>query len=160
MSRTRRMSIKIEDCRPSLRARIEDALRPVTRTGENLVVGGAPGSATQDRDRPSISTDEAKLNKTERAFFSEVGVPCPVFEYRFHSKRKWRFDMAWPDQKVALEVQGGIFSQGRHTRGAALLKEWEKLNTAATLGWRILYCQPNDLLKRDTATMIFSALNP
>jgi hypothetical protein len=75
----------------------------------------------------------------------------PTPEFRFDPKRRWRFDYAWPDFKVALEVQGGIFIQGRHSRGAALLKEWEKLNRAAELGWRILYCQPDDLLK--TATL-------
>src|ERR1019366_1704186 len=75
----------------------------------------------------------------------------PTPEFRFDPKRRWRFDYAWPDFKVALEVQGGIFIQGRHSRGAALLKEWEKLNRAAELGWRILYCQPDNLLK--TATL-------
>lgn len=60
--------------------------------------------------------------------------------------------------KLALEVQGGIFIQGRHNRGAALLKEWEKLNAAAILGWRILFCQPQDLCMKDTVEMIRKAL--
>ncbi len=78
--------------------------------------------------------------------------------------------MAWPVLRsqimepeasigaLAVEVQGGIFIQGRHSRGAALLKEWEKLNTAAILGWRILYCQPQDLLKKEMAETIKQAL--
>ena len=87
------------------------------------------------------------------------GLPEAIAEYRFHSQRKWRFDYAWPKFKqkdfecsvkatpelmggVAVEVQGGIWTRGRHTRGAALKKEWEKLNAAAALGWRILYCSP------------------
>lgn len=74
------------------------------------------------------------------------GIPIPIAEHRFHPDRRWRFDYAWVDQKLAIEVQGGIWTRGRHTRGAALLKEWEKLNTAALMGWRILYCQPDDLL--------------
>lgn len=45
-----------------------------------------------------------------------------------------------------MEVQGGIFTQGRHTRGAALLKEHEKLNHAAILGWRVLFTTPDRLL--------------
>jgi hypothetical protein len=77
--------------------------------------------------------------------WSALGVPQPVAEHRFHTQRAWRFDFAWLEQKVAVEVQGGIWTRGRHTRGAALLKEWEKLNTAAALGWRILYCQPANL---------------
>ena len=29
-------------------------------------------------------------------------------EYRFHPKRRWRLDMAWPEQRIAVEVHGGI----------------------------------------------------
>ena len=104
------------------------------------------------------------------AYFISCGIPIPELEYRFCSDRKWRFDFAWPVlatvskepgsnlDSVALEVQGGIFIQGRHSRGAALLKEWEKLNAAAILGWRILYCQPADIYKKETMDMIKRAL--
>ena len=80
------------------------------------------------------------------SYWESLGLPSPIRELRFHAQRKWRFDYAWPEARVALECQGGIFSKGRHTRGAALLKEWDKLNTAAVMGWRILYCQPSDLM--------------
>lgn len=73
------------------------------------------------------------------------GLPAPEAEHRFAAPRRWRFDWAWPAQKVALEVQGGLFVQGRHARGAALLKEHEKLNEAAALGWRVLFTTPKDL---------------
>ena len=78
------------------------------------------------------------------------GIPRPIAQFQFHPERKWRFDWSWPwetskDIPVALEIQGGIFTQGRHTRGAALLKEMEKLNEAAILGYRILYCTPKDV---------------
>ena len=80
-----------------------------------------------------------------RAYFKTVKLSAPVFEYKFHATRKWRIDIAWPDNRLAVEVQGGIFVQGRHSRGAAMLKEWEKLNTLAGMGWRVLFCQPTDL---------------
>ena len=91
--------------------------------------------------------------------FKMQGLPKPTFELRFHPVRRWRFDLAWEDQKVALEVQGGIWTNGRHSRGAAMLKEWEKLNTAAGMGWRILYCQPSDLLMSETILAIREALD-
>ena len=86
------------------------------------------------------------------------GLPEPIPEYRFAAPRRWRMDYAWLDAKVALEVQGGIWTRGRHSRPAALLKEWEKLNTAASMGWRFLYCQPADLLKPETINAIRAAL--
>lgn len=108
------------------------------------------------------------------AFFKSHGIPQPFVECVFHPTRKWRFDFAWNgctcsgvfhegpscgmgclnNSKVALEVQGGIFIQGRHSRGAAMLNEWEKLNAAAELGWRIIYCQPKDLTTKAMADTI------
>ena len=38
-------------------------------------------------------------------------------EFSFHPERRWRFDYAWPALKVALEIHGGVFTNGRHTRG-------------------------------------------
>jgi hypothetical protein len=108
--------------------------------------------------------------KVIKAFFASHGIPAPEMEYVFHPVRKWRFDFAWPTlayptmvpseamDSLALEVQGGIWTKGRHTQGAALLKEWEKLNEAAVLGWRILYCQPQDLISKDTVNSIRRAL--
>lgn len=61
-------------------------------------------------------------------------------EYRFAPPRRFRFDFAHLPSKIAIELQGGIFSPNtRHINGAALLKEHEKLNLAASLGWRIFY---------------------
>ena len=90
--------------------------------------------------------------------FKMNGLPKPTFEYRFHPVRKWRMDIAWPEYKVACEVQGGIFTNGRHVRGASLLREWEKLNTGASMGWRFLYCQPCDVMKTETILAIKEAL--
>lgn len=42
------------------------------------------------------------------------------------------------EQKVAVEINGGTFTKGRHTRGAALHQEYAKLNNAVLLGWAVL----------------------
>lgn len=67
-----------------------------------------------------------------------AGLPEPVREYRFHPVRKWRFDLCWPDRLIAAEADGGVWSGGRHTRGAGFSKDCEKTNEAAALGWRVL----------------------
>lgn len=87
-----------------------------------------------------------------------VHIPEPVTELRFHPVRRWRFDYAWPAQKVALEVQGAIFTGGRHTRGAALLKEHQKLNAAATAGWRVLFCTPKQVANGEAVELVRQAL--
>ncbi len=59
-------------------------------------------------------------------------------EYRFHPKRRWRFDAAFPEAKVAIEIEGGVWIRGRHNRASGFLKDCEKYNEAAALGWRII----------------------
>ena len=71
-----------------------------------------------------------------------VGMPNPEAEYRFHPTRRWRFDFAWPAHHVALEVDGGVWVQGRHSRGSGLVKEHEKMNAAASRGWLVFRCTP------------------
>lgn len=75
-----------------------------------------------------------------------AGIPVPVPEYRFHPTRRWRFDFAWPADKIALEVEGGAFTRGRHTRGAGYLKDMEKYNAAVIAGWRVFRVTPSDIL--------------
>lgn len=59
-------------------------------------------------------------------------------EYRFHPVRKWRFDRAFPAAKVAVEVDGGVWTGGRHVRPVGYQRDLEKLNAAVSLGWRVL----------------------
>jgi hypothetical protein len=97
--------------------------------------------------------------KVVTAFFCQAGIMPPEFEYVFHPTRKWRFDVAWPLFKLALEVDGGIFIHGGHNRGAQMLKTWEKENEAVARGWRILRCQPSGLLKQEMIDLVKRAAN-
>lgn len=64
----------------------------------------------------------------------------PVAEYRFHPVRRWRFDWAFPDSKVSVEVDGGRWSPngGRHAGDS----DKEKQNAAAELGWKVFHFSP------------------
>lgn len=64
-------------------------------------------------------------------------LPEPAREYRFSSTRRWRADFAWPDQKVIVEVEGGIYSHGRHVRAAGFVKDCDKYNAAIALGYKV-----------------------
>lgn len=82
------------------------------------------------------------------------GLPVPEREYRFHPARRWKFDFAWPDLRVALEVEGGVWVGGRHTSGSGFMKDMEKYNAAALLGWRVLRCTPSSLNSAGTLNML------
>jgi hypothetical protein len=80
----------------------------------------------------------------------EAGIPPPVIEYPFAGAslgRRWRFDYAWPysGARVALEVDGGVWTQGRHTRGQGFIDDQDKMNAATMLGWRVIHTTPDRL---------------
>lgn len=80
----------------------------------------------------------------------DAKLPLPWAEYKFDAERKWRFDFAWPEKKIAAECEGGIWTKGRHTRGSGYLKDCEKYNAAAVQGWKVLRF-PMDLVNDGTA---------
>ena len=79
------------------------------------------------------------------ALCRDCGWPVPVAEYRFDPVRRWRFDLAWPDHALAVEIEGGLFTGGRHVQGAALIREYEKLNAATLAGWAVLLVVPRQI---------------
>jgi hypothetical protein len=82
------------------------------------------------------------------------GIAEPVREHVFAAPRKWRFDYAWPSQRVALEVEGGVWTGGRHISATGFLKDIEKYNAAAVRGWRVVRCTPKTLLLPATFEML------
>lgn len=84
---------------------------------------------------------------------SQFNVKC-VKEYKFYETRKWRFDYAIIEHKIAIEVEGGIYTNGRHTRGSGFLKDIEKYNTATCEGWRLIRTTPSKLMSVETLDYI------
>ena len=68
----------------------------------------------------------------------QAGLPEPVRELVFHTDRKWRVDFCWPEAMVAVEIDGGTWTGGRHTRGKGYEADREKLNEATLMGWTVL----------------------
>ena len=63
-------------------------------------------------------------------------------EVRFDCLRRWRFDYASQSRRIAIEIEGGVYSRGRHTRPTGFLNDIEKYNAATLQGWRVLRCTP------------------
>ena len=59
-------------------------------------------------------------------------------EFQFHTTRKWRADFHIKNTKLLIEVEGGIWSGGRHTRGKGYLGDMEKYNAATMMGFQVL----------------------
>ena len=96
------------------------------------------------------------MSALERRFllcWRAVGGPPLVVEHRFLDKRKWRFDFAHPETRIAIEIEGGAWSGGRHTRGAGFITDAEKYNTAALWGWTV-FRLPSPLVGTEWAAQI------
>ena len=83
-------------------------------------------------------SEKTKLEDLFIDQMEKLGVPAWEREHQFAKPRRWRFDFAWPDRKLAVEIDGGTWSGGRHVRGAGYRKDCVKLNTAALRGWTVL----------------------
>ena len=59
-------------------------------------------------------------------------------EFKFHPDRKWQADFRIDDMPILVEVEGGVFSNGRHTRGEGYTKDCEKYSAAAVNGWFVI----------------------
>lgn len=92
------------------------------------------------------------------AVLGAAGLPAPIREYRFAPPRRWRFDYAWLPQRLALEVEGGIWIGGRHVRGRGYENDCEKYSEAALRGWRVLRVTPAMLRDGRAAAMLERAL--
>jgi very-short-patch-repair endonuclease len=69
---------------------------------------------------------------------SALGMPQPVKQYRFHESRQWKFDFAYPDRKLAVEIDGLSKNPGAHQRFAGIENDCEKRAEALIRGWKIL----------------------
>lgn len=90
--------------------------------------------------------------------FSDLHVEC-VKEFKFHPTRRWRFDYAIPEHKIAVEVEGGVWTNGRHTRPQGFLGDIEKYNTATLMGWRVFRTTPTDLVRTATLKLLKTAIS-
>jgi len=94
------------------------------------------------------------------------GYPMPVPEYQAIPGRKFRFDFAWPDAKIAVELDGGVHAprgkccqacgqppRSRHTTGVGFTRDCEKTNLAAAMGWRVFRATAG-MLREDPGNFI------
>jgi hypothetical protein len=86
--------------------------------------------------------------KFELCWLASTG-PKLEKEYRFHPERKWRFDFAHLESWTAIELEGGVWSHGAHSRGKGFTEDCEKYNAAQALGWRV-YRYTTDMITTKT----------
>ena len=79
------------------------------------------------------------------ATWNALGGPPLEREYHFHPVRKWRSDFAHLPSRTLIEIEGGVWSQGRHVSPQGFVKDAEKYLEAALGGWQVLRLTPKQL---------------
>tara|TARA_R100000149_G_C5827264_1_gene104211 strand:+ start:341 stop:715 length:375 start_codon:yes stop_codon:yes gene_type:complete len=95
--------------------------------------------------KPKISWAEVLLEQITDVGYKPPLYPMAVLEHKFHPTRRWRFDLAFPSIKLAIEIEGGVWVSGRHNRASGFIKDMEKYNEASILGWNMLRFTPSDV---------------
>ncbi len=106
-----------------------------------------PMSASAGRPVPQAASGEASSAPIYPlvGLCRAAGLPEPVPEYRWHPVRKFRADYAFPLHRVLIEIDGGLWVNGGHSRGAARMHDMAKDRAATLLGWRTLRYAPTEL---------------
>jgi hypothetical protein len=106
-------------------------------------------------DKPKVRVSRPSFSpQVVTAWFTECGLPPPRYEHQHVPGRKFRLDIAWPDCKCGIEVQGGIWIKAAHSTATGIKRDMEKRNLGLCLGWRVLECEPKDLCTEDFAAMV------
>lgn len=110
------------------------------------------------RKKVISSTASAKVDLFLNYLQQQFPAVEVVKELRFYPERRWRFDYAFPALKVAIEIDGAVWTQGRHNRPAGYLADMEKLNTAASMGWLVLRFSTDERFFLSTRQLIGDTL--
>lgn len=107
--------------------------------------------------------EKARRERRESEFlflWKALRGPDLVREHRFAENRKWRFDFAHVDTRVAIEIEGGTWGKrkSRHTTGVGYSKDAEKYNAAAELGWKV-FRLTSDRITAKEAERIMGVIN-
>ena len=89
----------------------------------------------------TVHRDAKPPSRLERRFadlWRAAGGPKLEAEFRFHPQRRWRADFAHVPSRTLIEIEGGIYVQGRHNRAAGFAADIEKYLEAALDGWRVV----------------------
>jgi hypothetical protein len=100
----------------------------------------------------AVSKLPKKLSPGEEGFalHCKANKVLCIREFKFSPVRRWKFDFVFPEiPHLAVEVEGGIFKEGRHSRGVGMEADMEKYNRAAILGWKVLRYSTAMVLRGD-----------
>lgn len=103
--------------------------------------------------RPRIASTKIKppkINTGEESFLfwcKAMKLPVPARNFRFMRGRKFEIDFAWPELRIGIEIQGGVWSPGggAHSRPANIIRDMVKHNLLLDRGWKVWHFTPSEV---------------
>ena len=114
-------------------------------TTRNLMFQGKTPMPTRRRKVFRDCKPPSKLVGRFELLWRVLAGPELVKEFRFHPVRKWRADFAHLPSRTLIEIEGGIYVNGRHNRAGGFAADLKKFLEAALAGWRVVRLGPNEL---------------
>ena len=114
-----------------------------------------PASGKPAPPPPRLHFRAKQSSKLESIFLWQLAKGPPLErEFRFHAERRWRADFAHLPSRTLIEVEGGIWVQGRHNRAAGFNADLEKYLEANLAGWRVFRFGPDQITMHNIERLI------
>jgi hypothetical protein len=104
------------------------------------------------------SRSPSRLESKFHFLWKAADGPALERELIFFPGRRWRADFAHLPSRTLIEIEGGIWIQGRHNRAEGFLADIEKYFEAALAGWTVLRLSERQL-KPETIERIVNFVN-
>jgi very-short-patch-repair endonuclease len=114
-----------------------------------LFPGGSRPVGKKSRPKPGFQEHELVM----RVHLNELKLHS-FFDYRFHDRRRWKFDFAVPSQMLAIEIEGGAWTGGAHVRGETYYDNCAKYNEAQIQGWDVLRFSVQEVLNGQAKAVV------
>ena len=138
----------------------DEELRKLLASNPDIAIAGATGRADSTK-APKTDKHTAQsgsvLESRFGALWEIAGCPPLVREYRFDEVRRWRFDFAHPATQIAIEIEGGLYGNGRHQRAQGYIADCEKYNVATLGGWQV-YRLTSEMITAEWCNRIADAI--
>lgn len=95
------------------------------------------------KKKPKRKSKQSQLELLFELQLERAGFVGWLREHKFSEVRNWRFDFAWPDYKIAVELEGGTWKQTKSGRSAGhahperFKSDCIKYNEATRIGWQV-----------------------
>lgn len=112
----------------------------------------------------TVSEYKREMCRSERRkwedLFEKQLIQCRIIPwqrwFRFDPTRRWEVDFAWPQKMIIVEIEGGIWRKGggAHSHPLNIIRDMEKYNRAAELGYKLFRFEGGKLKNLDAIKLI------